>query len=146
MYPLLMKRFSALFSILFCALIIIGSTLLPSSCLSPQARDKIARLAPVVIPLTQAGMTWADNTGHLPPGSSVVINKGLAVITTEGTTSEKIVQLKTLGVDEALKTGVISEGDRLFVDQAGTALVKISEELMTAKPPEIQPSPALPSK
>ena len=135
----LMNKFGPILGILLLCVIVAGSAFLPSSCLSPQAQARFERVLPVVVPLTQAAITWADRTGNLPPGSSVTINQGLAVISSNGAASEKIVQLKTLGIESEVKRGVLKEGDIALVDAAGTALVKLVE---AAETPALQEASA----
>ncbi len=143
MYHMLKAKHGALIAIGILIMSVAGAGLLPSSCTSPELKGFIKAAVPVVVELSKAGTTWAEATGNLPPGSSVVINQGLAVITQPGSTAEKIVSLKTLGVDEALKQGVIQEGDKLLVNAGSDALVKIIEvlEKKPDAPPEL-PAPA----
>lgn len=106
---------------------------LTMSCLSPRAQEIVKASAPLVINLAQIG----ELSGHLPPGTSVVVKDGAAVVTSDGTTEQKLMTLKELGLAKAVKDGKLKEGDALMVDQAGTSLVQLVEILRTTsqKPP-----------
>ncbi len=136
---MLKAKYGPLIALCIIAAIVIVAGALPSSCTTPELKGFIKSAVPVVVELSKAGTIWAESTGSLPPGSSVVINKGLAVITQPGSTSEKIVTLKTLGVEEALKSGDLKEGDKLLVDAGSEALVKVIEiiEKKPEAPPEL---------
>lgn len=117
-----MKRFGTLIGILLFAILLIASSLLPSSCLST---DQRVRLAPLVIPLTSAAALLAEKQGVLTPGAAVTITQGTAIFLSTDDAQPRALALKELGLQEAIKQGVLNEGDRLVVDAAAAALVKL---------------------
>lgn len=126
-----------------------SAVVLVTACLSPRAQEIVKASAPLVINLAQIG----ELSGHLPPGSSVIVKDGAAVVTSKGTTEEKLMSLKSLGIEQAVKDGKLKEGDALMVDQAGTSLVQLVEILRSTsqKPPAedgplnpLLPAPASP--
>lgn len=121
-------------------LVSISGALSLCSCLSPQARDLIKAAVPVVIPLTQA----VEASGNLPPGSSVLIEQTTAVITSADSKEVKLMKLKDIGVDAAMKDGLIQEGDKLLVDQTGAALVKLTVALEESMRPPAEAPPVNP--
>lgn len=138
MKHILVKKFGPLLGIALCFAIILGSMLMPSACqMSPEQRA-------VVIPLLQTSAAIAEGAHYLPPGSSVTIGKGLAVVTSPGSNEEKLMALKDLGIAEAVKSGTLKEGDALLVDQAGTALVMITSALKKEGPSNPLLPPASP--
>lgn len=126
--------------LLACAVIAAASSLTLCSCLSPRAKEFLVAAAPIVVPLAKA----AETSGHLPPGSSVIIDRGVAVITSSETKEQKVMALKTLGVETAVNEGLLKEGDKLIVDQAGEALVKIITAVEAANAPADPPGPVNP--
>lgn len=116
-----------------------------TACLSPRAKEIVKAAAPLVVNLSELG----ELSGKLPPGSTVAIRDGTAIITSDGSTTEKIMQLKTLGLEQAVKEGALKEGDALIVDKAGTSLVQIVEAIRqppaTADPAAGPSSPLLPA-
>lgn len=134
-----MKKLGPSLGILALLVIIVGSAFLPSSCLSPAQR---AQLAPVIVPLTAAGGMLAERQGVLPPGSTVSIVQGTAIVLSPGSVQERALKLKDLGLQEALKAGVIADGDKLIVDAAGEALVKMLPAESPPEPPAASDAPA----
>lgn len=133
----LMKTLGPYLGLAAFALVIIALAFTPAGCQStPQQRA-------LVISLAQVGVSYAEHTGHLTPGTTVTISKGAAILKDETTTTEqKLTSLKDIAITEALARGDLKEGDKLIVDQAGTALVKV---ITAAVPKEDGPStPLLP--
>lgn len=142
----LIERYAALAACGILVAAILVAAHLPASCtLTPAQRARVDAVLPIVLPLSQAALTYAESTGNLPPGSSVTISQGLAVIASDASPTEKVVQLKTLGLDAALREGVLQEGDRAIVDAAGTALVLLLEAQEKPAPePATFPPPTSP--
>lgn len=99
-----------------CSLIVLAT-----ACLSPRTQEIVKAAAPLVVSLSELG----EVTGNLPPGTTVAIQNGSAIITRDGSTKEKLMSLKTFGLEQAVKEGALKEGDVLVVDKAGTNLVQI---------------------
>ena len=110
------------------------------SCLSPRAKQILASAAPLVVEISKA----AEASGKLPPGSAVLFQNGTAIVTSSDTQEQKLMALKEIGLEAAVKEGLIKEGDKLLVDKAGEALVKIisTAEAAAQAPPA---SPLLPA-
>lgn len=104
---------------------------LATACLSPRTQEIVKAAAPLVVSLSELG----EVTGKLPPGTTVAIQNGTAIVTSDGTTAEKIMSLKDFGLEQAVKEGALKEGDALVVDKAGTSLVQIVEAVRVARQP-----------
>lgn len=113
-----------------------------TSCLSPRAQEFMKAAAPLVVSISEVG----ELTGHMPPGTSVVIGKGAAVVTNDAKGIEKLMALKDLGLDEAVKEGALKPGDKLVVDKLGTSLVQVVENVQAIKKSEPVPGTAPPSE
>lgn len=119
MFRHIMNKHGYLLGSLICLALIIGTLLMPQSCtLTPGQRA-------VIIPLSQTAAKLAESGGYLPPGSSVTIGQGVAIVAGNGTRKEKAIDLAALGLTEAVKSGQIKEGDALLVNELGTALIKL---------------------
>lgn len=132
----LMKTFGPYLGLAAFALVIIALAFAPAGCQStPQQRA-------LVISLAQVGVSYAEHTGHLAPGTTVTISKGAAILTDETTTTEqKLTSLKDIAITEALARGDLKEGDKLIVDQAGTALVKVISAVEASQKEAARPLP-----
>jgi hypothetical protein len=119
MFHHVMNKYGYLVGSLICLAFIIGALLMPPSCtLTPEQRA-------VIIPLSQTAAKLAESGGYLPPGSSVTIGQGVAIITRDGSKQDKVISLTALGLTEAVKSGQIQPGDALLVNELGTALIKL---------------------
>lgn len=110
------------------------------SCLSPQQQEGFNKFTKIAAPLVVGIAQYAELKGDLPPGTTVTISKGTAIITSDGTNEQKILALKDLGLAEAVNAGALKEGDRMIVDQTGTALVQLVKDL---QPKDVVPLPAI---
>lgn len=119
---------------ILCSLLVLAT-----ACLSPRSQKILAAAAPLVVSLAELGET----TGKLPPGSTVAIHNGTAVIISAGSTQEKVMQLKQLGLQAAVTEGALKEGDALIVDKAGTSLVQIIDAASAKLNEPEQPSPTI---
>ena len=122
---ILMKKFGPMFGIILCMAAIVSVLVMPQGCqMTPEQRA-------VVIPLTTTALTLAERANYLPPGSSVTIGNGVAILTSEETQKQKLVKLADLGLAEAVKSGDLKPGDALMVNQLGTALVQLLPDQKT---------------
>ena len=139
MKSILVKKFGPLLGIVLCAVAILSVLVMPQGCqMSPDQRA-------VVIPLTTTALTLAERANYLPPGSSVTIGHGVAILTSEETQKQKLVKLADLGLAEAVKSGDLKPGDALLVNQLGTALVQLLPDQKAQPPAEGPQNPLLPA-
>lgn len=114
------------------------------SCLSPAGQEKFNKFVKAAAPLLVTASQFAELTGHAPPGSTVAIQDGMAVITSPGSTEAKVMSIKRLGLEQAMKEGLIKEGERVKVeataDAAGNAVVQLIK-LANGEQPSTDPKP-----
>lgn len=105
----LMKKFGPVLGLIALAGIVIGYTLLPS-CGSLTAEQQ-KRLRAIAVPAAGIVSTVAIQKGWIAPGDDIVIQRGVAVVTSEGNPETKLFALAELGIAEAVKKGIVAEGD-----------------------------------
>lgn len=86
--------------------------------------------------LTDLGLSVAVASGKLSPGDSLVIGQGVAILTEEGTTTQKAVSLASLGLLTATQRGLLKPGDALLIGQASAIITTqlLPEPLPAALP------------
>jgi len=72
--------------------------------------------------LADLGLQAAVATGKLSPGDSLTIGSGIAILTSEGQTQTKAIQLTALGLTTAVQRGLIKPGDAVLIQEA-TAVI-----------------------
>ena len=105
----LMQKSGPTLGLIALAVIVIGYTLIPTSCqLNPEQQK---RLQAIAVPAAGIVSTVAIQKGWIAPGDDIVIQRGVAVVTSEGNSQTKLFALAELGIAEAMKKGLVSEGD-----------------------------------
>jgi hypothetical protein len=126
MKNLLMKRFGPLIGIALCFAAVLSFAFLPASCqLTP---EQAQRLQSISVPAASLGLTLAQSQGWIEPGDKITITRGVAVVTSRGDTQTKLFQLAELGMETALRRGLVNEGDVI-------SLVTPSHASISAPPP-----------
>jgi hypothetical protein len=69
-----------------------------------------------VLGLADAGLSIAAATGKIKDGDRIVISKGLAIVTSPGSTTGKVFSLAALGLTKAIADGHIKTGDFIRVE------------------------------
>lgn len=140
MKHILMKKFGPYLGILALSGLVLGFAFAPSSCtLTPEQRE---RLRVISVPLTRLGLKLAAAEGWIEPGDKLVIKDGVAVLLSEDGTTEKVFKLAELGLDLAIKDGVLVEGDVITVES--DKMANVATPLIpptSAKEPVLQLSP-----
>jgi hypothetical protein len=113
----LMKKFGPYLGLVALVGIIIGYTLLPTSCGSLTAEQQ-KRLQAITVPAASIGLTIAQQKGWIEPGDKVTLQRGIAIVTSPGDSETKIFELAELGLAHAMKDGVLSDGDVLKIENA----------------------------
>ena len=85
--------------------------------------------------LADLGLAAAVASGKLSPGDSLTIGNGVAILTSEGETKTKAIQLAALGLTAAAERGLIKPGDAVLIQEA-TAIITTAVS---------QPEPPLPT-
>lgn len=129
---MLMKRFGPFIGLLLFAVIILGAAHLPSSCSSMTPAQQ-ARLQAVAVPAASLGLHIAQSRGYIEPGDRVLIQRGVAVLTSGDDTEAKLFRLAELGIEHAMKQGVVKDGDLIELQDADVALIS------SEPPPQVAP-------
>lgn len=146
MYHAMKRQFGALAAILICAAVILGSAYLPASCtLTPEQQQRIHAIS---VPATAILSKAAVSQGWIRPGDEIIIQRGVAVVTSPGDAETKIFQLAEIGLDHAIRQGILGTDDQVKVDSASEVTITTAppppEATLTLPP--IQPVPASPGK
>lgn len=108
-----MKKFGPTLGIVVCAIAIVASLHLPSCSLTAEQQ---AQLRSISVPAAGILSKAAISQGWLEPGDEVTIQRGVAVVASEQSREVKLYQLAELGLDEALKKGLLTTSDAVTVD------------------------------
>lgn len=70
----------------------------------------------IVLGLADAGLSIAAASGKIKDGDRIAIGKGLAIVTSPGSTTGKVFSLAALGLNKAIADGHIKTGDFIRVE------------------------------
>ena len=117
-----MNKFGTSLGILALIGIVAGFTFAPSSC-SSLTPDQQARLQAIAVPAAGIVSQVALHKGWIEPGDEITIQRGVAVVTSAGEPEAKLFALAELGIAEALKKGLVQEGDTITVKNADVVTI-----------------------
>ncbi len=84
-----------------------------------------------VMKLADAGLGIAVASGKVKEGDVIAIQKGLAVVTSPGSTTSKVFSLAALGLTRAIADGYVKAGDSIVV-QGDSVIISPAVPAMTA--------------
>lgn len=91
-----------------------------------------------VMKFADAGLGIAVASGKIKEGDMIKIQKGLAIVTSPGSTTSKVFSLAGLGLTKAIEDGHIKPGDSIVV-QGDSIIIKTAPLPVTsAKAPVLQ--------
>jgi len=130
----LMKKFGPILGLVALAGVIAGFTFAPASCsLNPQQQQ---RLQAIAVPASSIFSAVAVRQGWIEPGDKVTVQRSVAIVTSPDSAEVKLFALAELGLDEALKKGLLDTGDVVTVDTP--------TQVSITSPPQQAPGPAIP--
>lgn len=144
MKAMLTRKFGTFAGLAALALILVAAAYLPSSCqLKPEQQ---ARLNAIAVPASSILSKVAIKEGWIEPGDEVVIQRGVAVVTSAESRDVKLFQLAELGLDAALKDGLLNEGDtvKLTTPTEATILTPPFQEPLPLPPCDFIDAPSAP--
>ena len=116
-----MKKFGPLLGLIALAGIVLGFTFAPSSCtMTPQQQQ---RLQAISVPAAGILSSVAVSKGWIEPGDKIIIQRGVAVVTSADSCEAKLFALAELGIAEALKNGLVDEGDVITLENTKTVSI-----------------------
>jgi hypothetical protein len=116
-----MKKFGPLLGLIALAGIVLGFTFAPSSCtMTPQQQQ---RLQAISVPAAGILSSVAVSKGWIEPGDKIIIQRGVAVVTSADSSEAKLFALAELGIAEALKNGLVDEGDVITLENTKTVSI-----------------------
>ena len=139
-----MKKFGPLLGILALAAILIGFTMTPSSC-SSLTTEQQQRLQAISVPLASLGLAYAQSEGWIEPGDRITLTRGVAVVVSPSDTETKLFKLAEIGLDAALKRGLVNGGDVITVTSPSEVSIQSPSPFaptITAKEPALNLLPA----
>ncbi|GEP46416.1 hypothetical protein [Brevifollis gellanilyticus] len=120
-------------------ILIIGYALLPASCtLTPEQQQ---RLQAISVPVTSLLSTAAVQRGWIQPGDKILIQRGVAVVTSAEDSETKLYRLAEIGLEQAQRQGTVTEGDVIELKNASQATITHPADVQESVP---SPSPATP--
>lgn len=122
MKSILMKKFGPILGLVALMGIIIGFTFAPASCsLTP---EQAKRLQTITVPVTAIGLNLAQSRGLIEPGDKITLTQGVAIVVSDKQPDAKIFELAMLGLEHAVSSGLLGNGDVITVkdDKSATIL------------------------